>query len=103
MLQEKGKVATVHCHMLYAIILYVTMFYVAIWPILLLVIHFIMDEVSEIDHYGEILIGPYSSLIRASYFILCSVHAQFSSVLPIDCKWCWGCRYFELLVFQCFV
>ena len=30
-LQEKRKVATVHGHMLYAIILYVTMFCVAIW------------------------------------------------------------------------
>ena len=34
------------------------MFYIAtcIWPIILLVIHFIMDEMSEIDHFGEILI-----------------------------------------------
>ena len=48
--------ATVHSHMLHAIMLYVTMFYTAIWPILLLVIHCIVDEVSEIDHFGEILI-----------------------------------------------
>ena len=38
--------------------------------------------------------GPYSLLVRASYFISCSVHARFASVLPIDCKWRWGCRYF---------
>ena len=31
-------------------------FYIAIWPILLLVIHCIVDEVSEINHFGEILI-----------------------------------------------
>ena len=42
--------------MLYAIILYVTMFYIAIWPNLLLVFYCIVDEVSEIDDYGEILI-----------------------------------------------
>ena len=36
--------------------MYVTMFYIAIWPILLLVIHCIVDEVSEIAHFGEILI-----------------------------------------------
>ena len=55
-LQEKWKVATVHSHMLYAIMLYVTMFYIAIWHIVLLVIHCIVDEVSEINHFGEILI-----------------------------------------------
>ena len=32
------------------------MFYIAIWPILLLVIHCIVDEVSEIDYFSEILI-----------------------------------------------
>ena len=32
------------------------MFYIAIWPILLLVIHFIVDEGFEIDRFGEILI-----------------------------------------------
>ena len=42
--------------MLYAIILYVTLFYIAIWPNLLLVFYCIVDEVSEIDHYGESLI-----------------------------------------------
>ena len=31
-------------------------FYIVVWPILLLVIHYIVDEVSEIDHFGEILI-----------------------------------------------
>ena len=55
-LQEKWKVTTVHSYMLYAIILYVTMFYIAIWPNLLLVFYCIVDEVSEIDDYGEILI-----------------------------------------------
>ena len=32
------------------------MFYIAIWPVLLFVIHCIFDEVSKIDHFGEILI-----------------------------------------------
>ena len=32
------------------------MFYIAIWPILLLVIHCIMDEVSKINRFGEELI-----------------------------------------------
>ena len=32
------------------------MFYIAIWPVLHLVIHFIVDEVFEIDRFGEILI-----------------------------------------------
>ena len=32
------------------------MFYTAIWPILLLVIHCIMDKVSEIDCFDKILI-----------------------------------------------
>ena len=38
--------------------------------------------------------GPYSLLFCVSYFILCSIHTQFSSVLSIDCKWHWGCRHF---------
>ena len=54
-LQEKRKVTTVHGYMLCAI-LYVAMFYIAIWPHLLLVFYCIVDEVSEIDDYGEILI-----------------------------------------------
>ena len=33
------------------------MFYIAIWPILLLVVHCIVDEVYEIDRFGEILIS----------------------------------------------
>ena len=40
----------------------------------------------------EIQNGPYSLLVRASCFISCSVHAQFASILSIDCKWRWGCR-----------
>ena len=32
------------------------MFYIAIWPILLLVIHCIVDEVSKIDYVSQILI-----------------------------------------------
>ena len=32
------------------------MLYIAIWPNLLLVFYCIMDEVSEFDDYGEILI-----------------------------------------------
>ena len=55
-LQEKRKVSTVPGYMLYAKILYVTMFYIAICPNLLLVFYCIGDEVSEIDDYGEILI-----------------------------------------------
>ena len=42
-----------HGYMLYAIILYVTMFYIAIWPNLHLVFYCIVDEVSEIDDYGD--------------------------------------------------
>ena len=38
--------------------------------------------------------GPYSLLVRASYFISCSVHARFSSITFIDCKWHWECRHF---------
>ena len=37
-------------------IICVTMFYRAIWPILLLVIHCIVDKVFEIDYFSEILI-----------------------------------------------
>ena len=37
-------------------IMRVIMFYIAIWPILLLVIHCNVDEVSEIDYFSEILI-----------------------------------------------
>ena len=36
----------------------------------------------------------YSLLIRASYFISWSAHAQFTFVTFIVCKWCWRCRYF---------
>ena len=36
--------------------IYVTMFYIANWPILVFVIHCIVDEVSKIDRFGEILI-----------------------------------------------
>ena len=50
-----------------------------------------------------ILNEPYSLLVRVSCFISYSVHARFSSVLPIDCKWCWVVGIFELLIFQCFV
>ena len=55
MLQEERKVATACtaiCYTLY----YYSYFYIAIWPIILLVIHGIVDKVSEIDHFGEILI-----------------------------------------------
>ena len=55
-LQQKRKVTIVHGCMLYAIILYAAMFYIAIWPNLLLMFYCIVDEVSEIDDYGEILI-----------------------------------------------
>ena len=55
-LQEKRKETTVHGYMLYAIILHVTMLYIAIWPNLLLVFYCIVDEVPDIDDYGEIVI-----------------------------------------------
>ena len=55
-LQGKRKISTVHGYMLYAKILHVTMFYIAIWPNLLLVFYCIVDKVSRIDDYGEILI-----------------------------------------------
>ena len=38
--------------------------------------------------------GPYSLLVRASYFISCSVHARFASILSINCKWRRGYRHF---------
>ena len=38
--------------------------------------------------------ATYSLFVCASYFISCSVHAQFASVTFINCKWCWGCRHF---------
>ena len=38
--------------------------------------------------------GPYSLLVRASYFISYSVYARSTSVIFIVCKWRWGCRYF---------
>ena len=56
MLKEKQKIATVHGHMFYAILLYVTMFYIAIWFILLLVIHCIVDKVSKIDHLVKFIL-----------------------------------------------
>ena len=56
MLQEKRKVTTMHGYILYAIILYVTMFYIATWPNLLLVFYCIVNEVSEIDDYGGTLV-----------------------------------------------
>ena len=37
---------------------------------------------------------PYSLFVHASYFISCSIHTRFASVLPIDCKWHWWHRYF---------
>ena len=37
---------------------------------------------------------PCSLLVSASYFISCSVHARFASVISIDCKWHWGCNHF---------
>ena len=46
---------------------------------------------------------PYSLLTRASYFISCSVHSWFASVIFIACNWRWGVDIFKLHVFQCFV
>ena len=42
---------------------------------------------------------PYSLLIRASYFISCSEHAQFTSVTFIICKWRWDVDIFYFLYF----
>ena len=36
--------------------------------------------------------GPYSLLVRASYFISFSVHARFASAIFTICKWRWWCR-----------
>ena len=47
--------------------------------------------------------GPYLLLVRASYFISCSLHARFASILSMNCKWCWGVGIFEIHIFQCFV
>ena len=38
--------------------------------------------------------GPYSLLVRASYFISYSVYDRSTSVIFIVCKCRWGCRYF---------
>ena len=38
--------------------------------------------------------GPYSLLVRASYFISYSVYTRSTSVIFIIYKWRWGCRYF---------
>ena len=43
---------------------------------------------------SKLLNGPYSLLVRASYFISCSVYSRSTSVIFIVCKWRWGCRYF---------
>ena len=50
-------------------------------------------DLEDIPH-ELILNGPYSLLVCASYFISCSVHTRFASVLSIDCKWRWRCRHF---------
>ena len=38
--------------------------------------------------------GPYSLLIRASYFFSCSIYSLSTSIIFIVCKWRWGCRHF---------
>ena len=40
--------------------------------------------------YAHALNGPYSLLVRTSYFISCSVYARSTSVIFIVCKWHWG-------------
>ena len=56
------------------------MFYTAIWPILLLVIHYIMDEVSEIDHTGEILVELSSARWLTNSKYNNTVHAKSLTV-----------------------
>ena len=54
-------------------------------------------NISFANNYGKELLytnGPYSLLVRASYFISYSVYARSTSVIFIVCKWRWGCRYF---------
>ena len=47
--------------------------------------------------------GPYSLLVCTSYFISCSVHTQFSSILSADWNGTGGVGIFELLIFKCFI
>ena len=56
------------------------MFYIAIWPILLLVIHFIVDEVFEIDRFGEILIKLSSARRLTNSKYNNTVHAKSLTV-----------------------
>ena len=56
-------------------------------------------EIEIYMRYEEELIacvtnGPYSLLVRVSYFISYSVYARSTFVIFIVCKWRWGCRYF---------
>ena len=48
----------------------------------------------NIFYFVAMVNGPYSLLVRASYFISCFVYARSTSVIFIVCKWRWGCRYF---------
>ena len=54
------------------------MFYTAIWPILLLVIHCIVDEVYKIDRFGEIELSSARWLTNSKYNNI--VHAKSLTV-----------------------
>ena len=60
------------------------MFYIAIWPILLLIIYCIVDEVSEIDYFSE------RSVYLAGHRL--PVSGIFSRLLAVGCteKACFG-------------
>ena len=52
------------------------------------------NELTELKRLISGCNVSYSLLVRASYFISCSVYAQSTSVIFIVCKWHWGCGYF---------
>ena len=54
----------------------------------------VMSIVTTDVLYANRINGPYSLLVRASYFISYSVYTRSTSVIFIVCKWRWGCRYF---------
>ena len=65
-----------------------------LYTIIILVMHCLgMSELFAIvDGRLGWLNGPYSLLVRASYFISFSVHARFASAIFTICKWRWWCR-----------
>ena len=60
------------------------MFYIAIWPNLLLVFYCIVDEVSEIDDYGKILIRiEFSQVVELNNDITILYSTTAQALLPL--------------------